>query len=234
MKTLVVNMEALRFGKRIGSEVRFRKIESANGRHVTTCLISTDRNEEGRFTRYFSDTATLGKRDAIEKRYDFIAGCRISLNRALARSLGHGLDREVAGKLRHAIQLELSIIENDRNGREAAKKLDALVRQRDFLLGEKDKLVWKLLVPMFAEVMANIECVSAARREAMDIMSQKVASRPVALDEPHEQYTPETCPGRPCGSECDHLGVPPNFPCVPLPPDEEGAGLPSGRASGLE
>ncbi len=195
MRSLIVNMEAEQGGKLLGFKVSFRKIESANGRHITTCMISSDRDTEGRFTRHVGDGATLGKRDAEERRYDFIAGCRIALRKALARARDFGYPSVWVRTLRHAVQIELSIIENDRNGREARRKFDALVRQRDVLQGLKRGLIYTPPPPSFDEVMASIN-----RQRAQD--AAKLVDKLFGGSSPSAVIVDEPNPIPPECSEC--------------------------------
>jgi hypothetical protein len=167
-------------GKEALVSVVFKKhTDNVSGRHTTSAAVRIFDAVSKSWLVRAVEFARLGKSDV--GRYYFFAGARIAFARVLDKLVGFGYDEPFTRKLRHAVQLQLALVENDERGQYTYKQLLRLRDQRTALLNEKDALM------------------APARRIAIEEVLLALAGKrdPFHINEP-DTWAPH---GRGCGSE---------------------------------
>jgi hypothetical protein len=235
LKRLTIQMQAItRQGDTFDSRVSFRRIPSASdGRDFTSATVRV-LNEAGTYSVVASALARLGKSDAAEGRYNFWAGARIAFERALDR-MRLRYHEPVVREVRHAVQIEMALVENDEAGQRAHEKLMRLSAQRDSLLAEKYALLEPLPNVVFDDSATELaERAQEFTRRAMSVPEEILVLPEVKTPVPEPDFrasTPrDTKLGRACGGE---FGIEPaGFP--PAPTASPSRSSKPGRACGGE
>lgn len=161
--TKEIRVVARRDGEEYRLRVRFAKIHDERGRHGTSCAIVREIGQgDERVLAY--GFARLGTADL--GRYNFWAGCRIALVRALERMVEIGYPLTLARPLRRGLQVELALARNDAEGYATGRKLNGLAVQRQTLLGVKATLLGRRASDLMDEDIAQRErdAAKVARR----------------------------------------------------------------------